>query len=64
MKEKIMFMSVIVLLTCFHINVNAQGKAPWTVTKHWITPGGGTVESMNEQYMDAWIYGKKAKGRL
>ena len=61
MKKKLMFISVIALLTCFHTNVMAQGKAPWTVTKNWIYEQN--EDSDEGLYVDAWIYGKKAKGR-
>lgn len=64
MNKQLIKTAMIAIMAMFGVlYTHAQGKAPWTVTKHWITPGGGTVESMNEQYMDAWIYGKKAKGR-
>lgn len=60
MKKAISFVAVMALLTCFPINVKAQGKAPWTVTKNWIHSNEDPDEGL---YVDAWIFGKKAKGR-
>lgn len=64
MKKQMIKTTLIAIMAMLGVlNIHAQGKAPWTVTKHWITPGGGTVETMDDQYIDAWIFGKKAQGR-
>ena len=60
MKKSISIIAVVVLLTCFSMNAKAQGKAPWTVTKNWIY---SEEDSDKGLYVDAWIFGKKAKGR-
>ena len=50
---------LVALLSGITVETNAQGKAPWTITKQWIT----AEESENGPYIEAWIFGKKAKGR-
>lgn len=50
---------MLALSTLCCVSVQAQGKAPWTMTYHWITPSGENFEGLD---VDAWIYGKKKVG--
>lgn len=59
MKKFYLFI-VAALLFSFAEESNAQGKAPWTVTKHWFYSDEDPEKGL---YVDAWIFGKKAKGR-
>lgn len=50
---------VIILMSVLcSVNINAQGKAPWTITKHWISE---SPDNDSNYYYEAWIFGKKAK---
>lgn len=60
MKKFLLFFAFITLSITFSVNVKAQGKAPWMLTKHWISAS----DNKNDYYYDAWIFGKKAKGRF
>lgn len=57
--RKLYLFFLVALLSGFAVEGYAQGKAPWTMTKQWIT----AEESENGPYIEAWIFGKKAKGR-
>ena len=57
--RKIVVFLTLALSTFCCVSVHAQGKAPWTMTYHWITPSGENSEGFD---VDAWIFGKKKAG--
>lgn len=61
MRKAFPILVFIALIISLPTNVYAQGKAPWTVTKNWIY---SEEDPDNGLYVDAWIYGKKAKGYI
>lgn len=59
MKRLFVFFAVVTFSLLCSVNVQAQGKAPWTMTYNWITPSGENSEGLD---VEAWIYGKKKAG--
>ena len=39
-RQLIKTMMIAIMAMLGILDISAQGKAPWTVTKHWITAGG------------------------
>lgn len=56
MNKTFLLSVLIALLASLGAKGYAQGKAPWTVTYHWIT---ASAEDNGGQEIDAWLYGKK-----